>query len=701
MAVINPFEVGSQLGAQADKRINVNINTSGAMAAVRENMQMANTLQQGADRLYEQIVNADVMKANNEYNMRMNEVRNRLFQNKEDKAFGNVAEYEKERNKIIGDILKNGPRSVRFGSGNTAFMTMAEKDWTNQKDVMQRYQIAEAEKYQDTTMKLQLNTTLDDISAGYITDDDLQRSMRRDSAIIYERYKNYGTGRIALETEKAQNSLIQTAVATALAKDDYIRASEIMQGYGSVLSPDKRIAIDKAISERIKSDNELTEMDKLYEQTGGNIEEALKQFDANTYDASKGINYAKSMEGEYLGENQCAIFVSDTIKQSGGDTDLISTLADGMYRNAEEKGMTFTDRKELRDGDVVYWQVKGSGYTASNDPEAVESDSYAYKGITHVGVYDASTGKVIQSGSHGVGAIDIDTYNVVGFSHVGAKPLSAVEKQNNQNKLIKHFEAKDSIKRKIDDARFNEWSKQVKYWHDNNVPITEAYKRAEAFAGDDIKKLESARNAVKQGYWEFDGGRASGSGKGFAYGVKGALSEMLRAREFQNKEEFIDFVLANNPTKAEFDNAMKTYNDWDKGEGEFKYNFNEIKEEVMSGSKLKDAEYNAAWAEARAAGVEFIKEYERDKGYTPSVYEVISAAKKGMIKEYYGKYSSGYADDFLNDLEISRGQLLRAGIKSIKAVPGSSDIYEVTFIDGRPVQAMSGYSINMFLGKEE
>ena len=196
MAVINPFEVNSQLGAPADNRNKVHVETSGGMAVARENMQLANTVQQGADKLYEQIVNADVMKANNEYNMRMNEVRNRLFLNKEDKAFGNMAEYEKERNKIIGDIMKNGPRSVRFGSGNAAFMTMAEKDWTNQKDIMQRYQIAEAEKYQETQSTIQLQDTLANVADSYDNPLLIDSYLNRAAFIKANQYKNYGEARM-------------------------------------------------------------------------------------------------------------------------------------------------------------------------------------------------------------------------------------------------------------------------------------------------------------------------------------------------------------------------------------------------------------------------------------------------------------------------------------------------------------------------
>lgn len=693
MPVINIFEQGAQLGAPANRTSNVRIENSGQMANVRQQAATANILQTGADKYYEQLVNADVMKANSEYNTRLTQLRNELFQNKEENALNNMQKFEEGRQKILTDILKNGPQSLRYGRGNMLFIGMAEKDWDTKRSQMQMYQIGEAEKYQDTVYNSNLATTLSDITAGYISDADLQNAMAKNGFLAEGRYRNYGNEKIAFETRKANGNLVQTAVQTAIIKDDFTRASEIMQGYGNLLDANKRLVLDKAITERIKNDNEVTEFERIYVESDGNIEKAQSMLENSSYDPKAGIDYAKEQEGNYLGVNQCANFVSETIKRSGGDLDLISSLADGMYRNAEAKGMTFTERSQLRDGDIVYWQVAGSGYSPSNDPAAVESDTYAYKGITHVGVYDAATGKVIQSGNNGVAAIGIDTYNVVGFSHVGKKGLSPSEKIEKKNRMLQYFANKETVKRKIADQRFDNWKQQIKGWRDSGISFEDALKQAENFAGADPDLMSSAMTAVKNVYWEFGSGSS-----GFSNNVKADLAEALRQNKFNNKEEFEEFVLSLNPTSTEYKNAMNTYDDWDKRKGEFAFDFKNIKKEVMAGSNLKDAEYNAAWNEARAAGVAFIKEWEAKNGYAPSEYEVIAAAKNGMIRDYYGSYSAP-GDIFQSDLNISEGQRLRAGIRSIKRI--ADDIYEVQFMDGRPVQAMGGYSLNRLVGNEE
>ena len=221
------------------------------------------------------------------------------------------------------------------------------------------------------------------------------------------------------------------AVQASLTANNYDRAGQLLQGYGDYLDPAAKMQFDKVIQERKKSDSQILAFDDVYKQYGNDIEGALNFIKSNTgmADTAAGITFARSKEGEQWGDNTCAIFTSACITAAGGDERLKSTLSDGTYRNAEELGLTFSDRKQLRDGDLVYWSGTSQQYAVSDDPNSVNSTDKAYKGITHVGVYDANTGKVIQSGSSGVAAIDIDTYNVVGFSHIGDRELSPTEQK--------------------------------------------------------------------------------------------------------------------------------------------------------------------------------------------------------------------------------------------------------------------------------
>lgn len=440
MSVINVFEAGAKLGPQASNVTNVRPDMSGSMAVAKANTQLANTVATGSLQIYDQITSADIMKANNEYNDKMAKLQTKLLENKEENARDNLTKYEEGRKKIIGEVFKNNS-SLRYGRAAQALQQTMDRDWIGQRTQMERYQLNEMEKYKDTQLNNQYLATLKDISVNYNDDAAIVGSLNRGKAMTEQRYAGYGSERIKQANDKWQAQVIGSAVTSAISADNYERAGELLQGYGYMMEPAQRMQLDKVISARLKSDRELSMFNSIYAASGKDIEAGVRALQSRygTADIQKGKAFIEGELGKNYGSNQCANFVKGYIQVAGGDESITSSLADGTYRNAEEKGLTFSDRKELRDGDIVYWQVDGSGYSASNNPEDVNSGSKAYKGITHVGVYNAKTGKVIQSGSHGVSelALDAKGYNVVGFSHIGGKAMSLTE----QAQLEKDYRA--------------------------------------------------------------------------------------------------------------------------------------------------------------------------------------------------------------------------------------------------------------------
>lgn len=440
MSVINVFEAGAKLGPQASNVTNVRPDMSGSMAVAKANTQLANTVATGSLQIYDQITSADIMKANNEYNDKMAKLQTKLLENKEENARDNLTKYEEGRKKIIGEVFKNNS-SLRYGRAAQALQQTMDRDWIGQRTQMERYQLNEMEKYKDTQLNNQYLATLKDISVNYNDDAAIVGSLNRGKTMTEQRYAGYGSERIKQANDKWQAQVIGSAVTSAISADNYERAGELLQGYGYMMDPAQRMQLDKVISARQKSDRELSMFDSIYAASGKDIEAGVRALQSRygTADIQKGKTFIEGELGKNYGSNQCANFVKGYIQIAGGDESITSSLADGTYRNAEEKGLTFSDRNELRDGDIVYWQVDGSGYSASNNPEDVNSGSKAYKGITHVGVYNAKTGKVIQSGSHGVSelALDAEGYNVVGFSHIGGKSMSLTE----QAQLEKEYRA--------------------------------------------------------------------------------------------------------------------------------------------------------------------------------------------------------------------------------------------------------------------
>lgn len=132
----------------------------------------------------------------------------------------------------------------------------------------------------------------------------------------------------------------------------------------------------------------------------------------------------------------CGKFTQDVLAETGVNLDY--RTADGQYRQLETEGKVFTSEADAQVGDLVFFDVPSNRakWKPSGDPNAVNMDGEAYKGVTHVGIY-AGEGKVLQAGSHGVSYADINDFgNIVGFGKTAkgevlkdTSALGRVEKQ--------------------------------------------------------------------------------------------------------------------------------------------------------------------------------------------------------------------------------------------------------------------------------
>lgn len=545
-----PFISTGNIGNVANKVSNVKYSNAGEQALVEQTGKTGQILVAGALEIYKKVEAADVMKANNEYNLKMNELKNKLLQNKEGNALENQKLYEEGRQKIIDDLMKRGPSTIKFGRGKDAFMTTIEKDWVNQKNWMDRYVVAESEKYQDTQLYNQLYNSVNEVTESFADDASVQSAINRGNAFIAARYFDYGEERIKAEQAKWQAKAYGTQISTALSVRDYQKAEQILKDHGDVLLPEVKIKLKNSIDERKKSDEQFNLFNELYQ--AGDLQAAIAHVQA--------------------------------------------------------------------------------------------SDKYK----------------------------------------------TPTEKAKAEQELLNFFNFKKRQEQAIEDARFDNWQNQILAWKKENVPMEEAVKRAENWAGNDLELLEKARKAVKDGYYGLEG-------KGLQYGFEPVIYDMLREGKFSSKGMLDTFLRNNGATKEEYNRFMKSYEDRKAGRGIYSFPWNEIKKEVMADSGLKDAEFEKAWNEAQAAGRDFINQTMEKESRMPSVREVITKAKEGMIKTHYGTFDDGSFFFSKQDMEYSKGQLLRSGIKGIENNGGA---YKVTFEDGS-VLDVQGYELDRLINGEE
>lgn len=545
-----PYTSTATIGNVANKVSNVTYNNAGERALVEQEGKTGQILAAGALDIYKKVEAADVMKANNEYNLRMNELKNKLLQNKEGNALENQRLYEEGRQKIIDDIFKRGPSTIKMGRGKDAFVATIEKDWVNQRSFMERYVLAESDKYQDTQLYNQLYNSVNEVTEGFKDDASVESAINRGNQFIAARYFDYGEERIKAEQAKWQAKAYGTQVSTALSVSDYQKAEEVLKLHGDKLTPEVKLKLQSSIDERRKSDEQLTFFNELY-QTG----------------------------------------------------DLSAAIA----------------------------QVQSS-----------------------------------------------DKYK------------TPSEKAKAEQELMNFFSFKKKQEQAVEDARFENWQNQILAWKKEKVPMEEAVKRAELWAGNDLELLAKAQKAVKEGYYGIEG-------KGLQYGLEPVIYDMLRAGKFSSKEMLDGFLRNNGATKEEYNRFMKSYADRKEGRGIYSYPWSNIKKEVMADCGLKDAEFERAWNEAQAAGRDFINETIEKENRRPTDREVITKAKEGMIKVHYGTYDDGSFFFSSQDMEYSKGQLSRSGIKAIE---NNGGVYTVTLEDGSKLD-LQGYELDRIINGEE
>ena len=376
--------------------------------------------------------------------------------------------------------------------------------------------------------------------------------------------------------------------------------------------------------------------------------------------------FAQGEEGKAWGSNQCANFVKKYIQTAGGDYDITSSLADGTYLNAERKGLTFNDRKQLRDGDIVYWQVDGSKYATSDNPDDVHSDTKAYKGITHVGIYNAKTGKVIQSGEHGVSELALDAagYHTVGYSHIGGRAMDATEREELKKGYMQYALQQVQQKRTSTNLMVERASDEMFAAYNNGIRDPAYFENmAKQIAGNDYSAYKTlhavAKSFTSSGVHKLTVGEAMEIEDAID---KGGLSQDELIQKLSDAgcstETIMKYVHMNKQ-------AAKAAA---RGEGKASFDWDSVMEAFYSkmGGRNKVPE---AWRPGlKRYAKRAINEYIAKENRTPTVDWVMDIMEQGLVKGVGGVTIEG--EHFWNsDISYNMAQL------------GNHDIYHISNAD--------------------
>lgn len=454
---IDIFQVGAQLGAPASKVSNVRYDNSGQQAVAREAALTGRIIQAGVEHVREQIIRTDVLQTNNEYVKRTNELRMQLMQKKEKGALDIVSEYEAGERKIRSELMDQSPQSVRYGKGAMLFDYSAQQMDTANRRALNQYRAQQFEAWQNTTFANSINSS---VQKAVLSPNDpavIADVQKEIDYAINSRYGTYGRERLDLEYRKWTGVLGQALIDRSYANGDINTAEAYVEKYGPYMDPGVTSAYAKNVYARKQEERQFKMGQSLY-ATFGEDEGAARDyifgdnFKAEV-DGKAVVKAANADIGNNYGENTCIISINRWFRSAGAKEG--NTWAPTNMADAKKNGVFFTQRNQLRDGDIVYWDWEG------ND----DSD--------HAGVYDTSTGKVIQSGTHGVAALDLDYYKVLGFAHpisdaptledrqkawstyIQEANINKAIKANQQNMIIKNIEQRlwDNFKTGIIDSQ--------------------------------------------------------------------------------------------------------------------------------------------------------------------------------------------------------------------------------------------------------
>lgn len=665
MANFEAYKENGQLGAPASQVTRVTYDNSGAQALAAQGARTAQGLSNLALAFERQHRTAKIMAADNEYNRLTGDLKQEIYQDKEGLAENALQRFEEGERKIRNQIAKKYGRILTYGDEGRNYQDILNRDYNNHRSQVAQFQINELEKNADTQLGNSLQDTLNDAMAGYQNQGTVDGMMNRAIAMVELRYQNYGTDRIKQKVRAVMGGMAQGVINRAYANGDNDLAETYIERYGRVLDPNVLNAYSKKVYDSRMALLEEDTGAALFAQFGDDGEAAYNHiFSPDFHGAGKSedsITWMKGMSDkkESWGKNTCTKGVNAAL-QAGGFKP-ISVWAPTAWK--EEK--TFTDKSQLRGGDIVYWESDGGG-----EPN-------------HVGIYDPKTGMVYQSGSSGFAPIPLNTYKLWGFSHPQGQAATSEERKKMWNaylerrSLVEKIQADRQKKIKQQAAAIEDNAVQTLYkMQQDGVPLADAEAQIRQMVGMNYEMGKKLRTAANY-FWGEDGKPASDS-------MVAVVNEQLAEGKFNSREDYLDFAKKQGFSAEQMGKAYKTYSQYEAGEGQFGYDLNEgIKQQVV-GDMKGNAAKQQAWDGVKPLLRVWIQDQLTANKRKPAVYEIVEKGRELITKTPVGYVSEGRL--FSTSILRSKADFERNGIKNHTKI--DENTYKVEFSNGA-VETMS------------
>lgn len=675
-----------------------NVQTQGNEMAGRAFGNLGRTVGQIGSMIQHQQEETDAVNAQaaaNEYTRRVNDLmyndENGLMNTKFEGASGITQDFTEQEKKIRQEVY--GQYHFHTAKGQMAFNKLADRSAAQRFESVRQHQIKQYEAYRKVTYDNALTLNTQEAADNYASADMVDASMKQAILTTTAQYYGQGDEVIKAAQRKVVGDIAQQVINRAYSNGDDDMASTYIEKYGEYMSPALLTNYSKAVHQRTVANITRNTADALVSKYGDNtaaLYDAIynRREGGNGYDGNAAVAWMREQEknGTNWGINTCTKGVNAALMAGGGIPG--NTWAPTNWDDAKKSGTAFTDRSQLRTGDIVYWWKPGSDKDADD--------------TSHVGIYDAETGKVYQSGTSGFRAIDLDSYSVTGFAHPQGRGMTRDQQDALFSACQRQLNQRRAMRNAYDNATYKDLDKQLMGLADaGNMDWGTYTSMVDQIAGADPEMRKKGYASAKY-WWGMATGtsedptspwkgssRSSGKGgpKSLDFGVKQKLEQALTYHDFETKSDWATFVMQYHPSKDEYGTLMNMYDNKMAGKGSFAFDWSGM-EKVFKASfpKLGEAEEGIAWRNAKAYATQKINDIRSKENREPTDDEVQKFLVDSMTEVSVGEIVTPrqFLPDILPDrkeeYKPTKGRLAREDVQSVEMKPTGQ--VEVTMGNG-------------------
>ena len=489
-------------------------------------------------------------------------------------------------------------------------------------------------------------------------------------------YRNIGGDALVKEKQKqAKGSIAASSITSAITHEDYATARKLKDLYSGFLTTEQRAAFEKVLYQKESANYEYNLGNQLY-QLYGDDEAAVKKALEGANGFTENISDLDALLRAIGGQ------------ESGGDYGATNsrTKAFGKYQIMPENWPSWSREAGLPEGaeqtpenQEIVARYKLGEYLQKYGAEGAAAAWYGGEGAVNWGA-DARNRKQGNGDEPSVNEYVAQVMGRIGAART-AKPMSLDER----NRTFQQYQmAKNEAKRQqtyLNTKIFDNAKDTILQMRQQNVSAKDAWKKVMEMSGANANTFTLWKKAYSAIY-----GGGSGDGKGLGKGVNMLLEQLRENRELQNKGDFLDYARMMGANDSDMEKLDKGFNDFLKGTGIFGYDIQGMAKEVIGNSIRSDQGKARIIKGLNNVAYDFIRKFRTEhNGMDPDESLVKEEMQNAMVKMPLGRYTTDYGNiwDTTTPLDLSRADLASAGIDTIKKVEGTTDMYEITYRDGR------------------